>query len=144
MRQIWNNILFWVETHLTIPHFKVVKEAWDGKAFDSGYLLRLEQTKLREIKEYMIQSEYFDHDFNIKWIDKCISLLEIMLEDYDIDWRHKKVNARNIKRFVILPKESTWESIEEHVKKCPWDLYELKAAHLYYEIRKRYTMFWWD
>ena len=52
MKRFWHKIQFWIEHHLTLSHFRVVKTAFDGYAYDWSYLLRLEQAKLKEIKSY--------------------------------------------------------------------------------------------
>jgi hypothetical protein len=36
------------------------------------------------------------------------------------------------------------EDVEDYYKSYPQDLRWIKAEHLYYEIRKRYTSHWWD
>ena len=148
MKRLWNRIQFWIEHHLSLRHLKVVKTAYDGPAYDWAYLLRLEQSKLREIKSYFetkFVRETFDHENDIKWIDICIKLIDVILEE-DIESFDNVpyVNIRNMRRFYRLGKRVTWDKVESYVKKWPNDLRVLKAENLYYEIRKEYTRGWWD
>lgn len=146
MKQLWNRIQFWLEHHLFIRHLKVVKTAYVGPAYDWEYLLRLEQSKLKEMKSYFISTSHiFDHENDIKWINICIKLIDVILEE-DIESFDNVpyVNIRNMRRFYRLGKGVTWDKVEGYVKKWPNDLRVLKAKNLYYEIRKEYTRRWWD
>ena len=150
MKRLWYRIQFWIEHHLSPRHLKVVKTAYDGPAYDWEYLLKLEQSKLKEMKAYFetkFVRETFDHENDIKWISICIKLIDIIIESnvYDTPEEvNKYVNIRNMKRFYRLKKGTTWDKVENHVKHWPNDLRILKAENLYYEIRKHYTRGWWD
>lgn len=150
MKRLWHRIQFWIEHHLSPRHLKVVKTAYDGPAYDWTYLLKLEQSKLKEMKAYFetkFVRETFDHENDIKWIDICIKLIDIITESnvYDTPEEiNKYVNTSNIKRFYHLRKGVTWDKVEAYVKRWPNDLRILKAENLYYEIRKHYTRYWWD
>lgn len=148
MKQLWYRIQFWIEHHLFPRHLKVVKTAFNGPAYDWAYLLKLERSKLKEMKTYFetkFVRETFDHENDIKWIGICIKLIDIILEEdiesFDND---HYVNIRNMQRFYLLRKGVTWDKVESYVKKWPNDLRILKAENLYYEIRKYYTRYWWD
>ena len=150
MKRLWYRIQFWIEHHLSPRHLKVVKTAFDGPAYDWAYLLKLERSKLKEMKNYFeskFSRETFDHENDIKWIGICIKLIDIIIESnvYDTPEEvNKYVNTRNMKRFYHLGKGVTWDKVEEYVKHWPNDLRILKAENLYYEIRKHYTRGWWD
>lgn len=129
-----------------------MKTAWGGGPWDWYYLLILEQAKLKEMRSYFMSSLYFDHSNDIKWIDKCIQLIDIMLENDPLDDASNTpyVNIRNMKRFYRLRKNQatqsmpSWDDVEKYVRKYPNDLRILKAENLYYEIRREYTTRWWD
>lgn len=149
MKRLWNRIQFWIEHHLLPRHLKVVKTAFIGPTYDWEYLLKLEQAKLREMKAYFetkFVRETFDHENDIKWIDICIKLIDVILEeDIESSDNVPYVNIRNMQRFYRLRDKSiTWDKVEKHVKRWPNDLRVLKAENLYYEIRKEYTRGWWD
>ena len=150
MKRLWYRIQFWIEHHLSPRHLKVVKTAYDSPAYDWAYLLKLERSKLKEMKTYFetkFVRETFDHENDIKWIGICIKLIDIIIESsvYDTPEEvNKYVNTRNMKRFYHLKKGVTWDKVENHVKHWPNDLRILKAENLYYEIRKYYTRYWWD
>lgn len=147
MKQLWYRIQFWIEHHLSPRHLKVVKTAFDGPAYDWGYLLRLEQSKLKEMKNYFeskFSRETFDHENDIKWIGICIDLIDIIVNQPD---EHPYVNINNMWRFIRSTDYVNGvikEDVEDYYKSYPQDLRWVKAEHLYYEIRKRYTSHWWD
>lgn len=86
----------------------------------------------------------FDHTNDIRWISICIKLLDIIIDEPE-DQRY--VNTRNMWRFIKptdYVKGVKKENVEQYYKSYPQDLRWVKAEHLYYEIRKRYTSGWWD
>lgn len=147
MKRFWYKIQFWIEHHLTLSHFRVVKTAFNGYAYDWSHLLRLEQAKLKEIKSYFetdFASATFDHKKDIKWIGICIKLIDIIVDQPE---DHPYVNTRNIWRFIRSTdyvKGVKKEDVEDYYKSYPQELRWVKAEYLYYEIRKRYTSGWWD
>jgi glutaredoxin-related protein len=148
LKHIWYRIQFWIEQHLSYHHIKVVKTAYNGKAYDFAHLLKLEQAKLKEMKSYFetkFSRTTFDHENDIKWIGICIKLLDIMIDTtpYDIE-DIPYVNIKNMKRFYRLHDGITWEQVEDFCKNWPNDLRYIKATDLYYAIRKEYTNNWWN
>lgn len=147
MKRFWHKIQFWIEQHLTLSHFRVVKTAFNGPAYDWSHLLRLEQAKLKEIKSYFetdFASSTFDHKKDIYWINICIRLIDIIVDQSE-DYPY--VNTRNIWRFIQSSdyvKGVKKEDVEDYYKSYPQELRWVKAEYLYYEIRKRYTSRWWD
>lgn len=148
MKQLWYRITQFIETNCTAARIKVINQAVTDPPYDWEYLLRLEKAKLQEMLNYFkSMSHTFDHDNDIKWINICIKLIDIIVEGNIFDTPEevgKYVNTRNMKRFYHLGKGVTWDKVEEQVKRWPNDLRILKAENLYYEIRKEYTRSWWD
>jgi hypothetical protein len=93
---------------------------------------------------FMMMSHDFNHRTDIKWINICINLIDIIVNQPE---EHPYVNTKNMWRFIrstdyvdgIIKVD-----VEGYYKKYPQDLRWIKAEHLYYEIRKRYTGHWWD
>lgn len=145
MKRIWYRIKQWCETNLTRTRWDVIVEAISSPPFDWSYLSRLERAKLYEMKSYFeLTSGTFDHKNDIRWINICIKLLDIIIDEPE-DQRY--VNTRNMWRFIRptdYAKGVKKENVEQYYKLYPQDLRWVKAEHLYYEIRKRYTSRWWD
>lgn len=143
MKQIWNNIKDWLSHNWTCSHRKVVEEAVIGMPYDFGFLLRLEREKIREIRDYFISSNIVDHTNDIKWMNICIKLLDILIENStDVD--PKTLNYKNIKRFIKPKMDVDWEDVLNYYDTFPDDYRYAKAWYLYFEIRKNYTGNWWD
>lgn len=145
MKQFWYRITQFIETNFTRSRFNVIKQAIVGEPYDWSNLLRLEQAKLIEMRDYfMMMSNDFDHHADIKWINICIDLIDIIVDQPD---EHPYVNTNNIWRFISptdYVKGVVKVDVEDYYRAYPQDLRYIKAEHLYYEIRKRYTGHWWD
>lgn len=145
MKQIWYRIKQFIDTNFTVARIKLIGRAINDPPYDWSYLLRLEQAKLIEMRDYfMMMSNDFDHRADIKWINICIDLIDIIAEQPE---DHPYVNVDNMWRFINpidYVKGVKKEDVEHYYKSYPQDLRWVKAEHLYYEIRKRYTSHWWD
>ena len=145
MKRIWYRIVQWIEENLTLARFRLIKEATLSSPYDYNYLLRLEQAKLQEMANYFVkQQDWFDHTNDLKWINICIRLIDIIV---DYPEEHPYVNVGNIWRFVNMRNVKpgvNHDKVESYYKKYPQDLRWIKANNLYYEIRKQYTTGWWD
>ena len=145
MKQFWYRIVQWVEQNLTMARFRLIKESALSSPYDYTYLLRLEQAKLQEMANYFVkQQDWFDHTNDLKWINICIRLIDIIV---DYPEEHPYVNTQNIWRFIRptdYVKGVEKVDVEHYYNSYPQDLRYVKAEHLYYEIRKQYTGNWWD
>ena len=145
MKRIWYRIKQWCETNLTRARWDVIVEAISSPPFDWSYLSRLERAKLYEMKSYFeLTNGTFDHTNDIRWINICIKLLDIIIDEPE---DHRYVNTNNMWRFIRSTDYVNGvikEDVEDYYKSYPQDLRWVKAEHLYYEIRKRYTSHWWD
>jgi hypothetical protein len=145
MKQIWYRIKQFIDTNFTVARIKLIGRAINDPPYDWSYLLKLERAKLIEMRDYFkMMSNNFKHESDIKWINICINLINIIAEQPK---DHPYVNVNNMRRF-IRPTDYVdgiiKVDIEGYYKKYPQDLRWIKAEHLYYEIRKRYTARWWD
>lgn len=145
IKYYWSNIKDWFTHNWNKSHCKVVKEAMYGMPYDWTYLLKLERSKLKEIRDYCVTSNVVDHDNNIKWMNMCIKLLDIIIDDDGQD-SNRKMNYNNIDRFIRKPIKDgvLWDDVVDYYKKYPDDYRFAKAWYLYFEIRKNYTGNWWD
>lgn len=145
MKQIWYRIKQFIDTNFTVARIKLIGRAINDPPYDWSYLLRLEQAKLIEMRDYFIMMSHdFDHHADIKWINICIDLIDIIVNRPD---EHPYVNTNNMWRFIRptdYVKGVVKVDVEDYYKSYPQDLRWVKAEHLYYEIRKRYTGHWWD
>ena len=135
------------------------KRIW-GKPWDFGYLLKLEQYKIREMCEYI--KKYHTH---LRWEDQvremtiCIKLIDIILEEdtHFKSWLHNcygciphknlpfpvYVNIKNCNRFIpdldidSVKKDSLFNHYCSNLRK-------VKAMHLYNKIRAYKMWGWWD
>ena len=145
MKRIWYRIVQWVKENLTLARLRLIGETITDPPYDWSYLLRLEQAKLIEMRDYFIMMSHdFDHRNDIKWINICINLIDIIVNQPE---EHPYVNTNNMWRFINptdYVKGVAIKDVEDYYKAYPQDLRWVKAEHLYYEIRKRYTSGWWD
>lgn len=144
MKQFWYRIMQWVEQNLTMARFRVVEAAITEPPYDYTALLKLEQVKLKEIANYFSKVDFVDHTRDVYWINICIKLIDIIMEQPE---EHPYVNTKNLWRFIRptdYVKGVIKEDVEDYYKAYPQDLRWVKAEYLYYEIRKQYTGNWWD
>lgn len=137
---------------------RAFKRIW-GKPWDYGYLLKLEQYKIREMCEYLKKHHTpIDWELQVREMAICIKLIDIILEEdaYYKSWLnnnyssipHKNlpfpvyVNTKNYKRFLPLSDlKSLNSSLYPHFHNT---LRQQKALYLYNKIRA-YCMFsWWN
>lgn len=146
MKELWYNIKNFFRN---LCNYR--KILWNDKQFDFGYLLELEKLKLQlMIKEFKTHP-HTDHTSNIRWMQICIKLIDIIQEDdsaleySDVPNTEKfklvkYINIRNASRFRF--DEAAFESKGQiFVKEC---LRQRKALYLYSTIRYNYIFEWWD
>ena len=147
----WNKNTWWYplkrlkDYNFTKLHFDCVVESFNSRPYDYTHIWRVERAHLIETKSYFQISNIFDHTDDIKYIDICINLLDILIDDGDelMDYKNMKfkkyVNTKNFKRF-IQNAPTSYDNLEI----CNYDVYMAKAKHLYYEILKNKITNWWD
>lgn len=134
------------------------KRIW-GPNYDFGYLLCIEQRKLRDMaRDFKKWRHHVDWERCVKEMLLCADLLDIVLErdKYYKSWLHKcygegrrkvypfpiHINIKNYKRFLKRVDEiPTNEVLHEHLK---IELRKLKALNLYHKIRNMRMLNWWD
>lgn len=142
---------------------RAFKRVW-GKPWDYGYLLKLEQYKIREMRDYFQKSQLVvGWEFQVRDLTICDKLIDIIIEEdkqyqswlhsnYDAEDRRKNkglkfpiyVNVRNYKRFLSQARyDATGMSpfLIEHFKVS---LRQQKALYLYNKIRAYRMQNWWD
>ena len=138
MKQFWYRVVQWVEQNITMSRFRVVGAAIIEPPYDYTSLLKLEQVKLKEIANYFSKVDFVDHTRDIYWINICIKLIDIIIDQPE---EYPYVNTKNLWRF-IQPTDYVngvkEVDVEHYYKSYPQDLRWVKAEHLYYEIRKEY------
>lgn len=144
----WNKNTWWYplkkfkEYNLTKFHFDSVAESFNFRPYDYTYLWRVERAHLIEMMSYFKLSHVVEHKEDIKYINICIKLLDILIDDgYEIfDYENMKVkkyvNIKNANRFM----SNSSNSGEMYY----FDVYMSKVKHLYYEILKNKINNWWD
>lgn len=147
----WNKNTWWYplknlkKYNFTKLHFDSVSESFNFKPYDYTYIWRVERAHLIETKSYFQISNIFDHTDDIRYIDICINLLDILIDDGDgsMDYKNMKfkkyVNTKNSKRFIPNTPTSY-----DNLEFCNCDVYMAKVKHLYYEILKNKITNWWD
>lgn len=149
----WNKNTWWYplknlkKYNFTKLHLDSVFESFNFKPYDYTHIWRVERAHLIETKSYFQISKIFDHTDDIKYIDICINLLDILIDDGDglMDYKNMKfkkyVNTKNFKRFKPnAPAPASCDNLEI----CNYDVYMVKVKHLYYEILKNKIQNWWD
>lgn len=134
------------------------KRIW-GKPWDYGYLLKLEQYKIREMRDYI--QKYHTHlrwENQVREMTICIKLIDIILEEdiYYKSWLHNcyvsiphkdlpfpvYINVRNYKRFIpTLDIQKCNKSLLPHLHS---NIRKEKAMYLYNKIRAYRMQSWWD
>lgn len=130
-----------------------------GKPWDYGYLLELEQHKLKEMLTYFKKYQLTtDWEFQVRDIELCIKLIDIILEkdQYYRSWLHNSfgssrrelkfpvyINVKNYKRFWPTLTHFKETDSPIYVSLCA-SLRMVKAMHLYNKIRSYRMNTWWD
>lgn len=147
----WNKNTWWYplkkfkKYNFTKLHLDSVFESFNFKPYDYTHIWRVDRAHLIETKSYFQISKLFDHTDDIRYIDICINLLDILIDDGDglMDYKNMKfkkyVNTKNLKRFVANAPTS-----DDNLELCNYDIYMAKVKHLYYEILKNKIQNWWD
>jgi hypothetical protein len=146
----------------------------EDRDWDFGYLLDLEELKLKRMLKYFKKSRIIDTTFIIREISLCLQCIEIIKEkdkpfndylDYNFSSLHKNnprnfedyypyVNIRNEERFFrekvikeeIEDKEPYRgeEGRKHRIESLKVSLRQRKALHLYHLIREYKMESWWD
>lgn len=147
-----------------------LKRVW-GKPWDYGFLLKLEQYKIREMIAYFKKHHHLSNwEFVVRDMQICDRLISIVLEE-DKDYRgwldanygegkwcyskrnnfnyvrfHIKVNTKNSKRFFPLANFNDPIVLQNpHLKdSAKISLRQQKALYLYNKIRAYRMQHWWD
>lgn len=158
IRHAYNEVRFWFHIHFRKANWGIFKEWFKGDPLDYGFLLSIEQAKIKDMLDYFEKHDKFvGQDIVMRDMRICISLLDIMLEKRQLfhhtgsiyitdDGELKSdnlqhhcdvyVNLKNINRFVD-------EELTDFYTKFPDELYIQKARHLYYKIRYERDQHWW-
>lgn len=137
---------------------RAFKRIW-GKPWDYGYLLKLEQHKIREMRDYI--QKYHTHlrwENQVREMTICIKLIDIILEEdiYYKSWLHNcygsiphkdlpfpvYINVRNYKRFI--PTLDIQKYNESLLPNLHSNIRKEKAMYLYNKIRAYRMQSWWD
>ena len=74
----WFGIRSWFRYTFNKEHINLVKEAFNGRPYDHGFLLDLEYAKIKEMKAYHERVRRFEGvEYVIRDMGICLSLIEI-------------------------------------------------------------------
>lgn len=141
------------------------KRIW-GKPWDYGFLLKLEQYKIREMCKYFKKSQLVvGWELQVRDLTICDKLIDIILEEdkqyqswlhsnYNISakdrWQNKGlkfpiyVNVRNYKRFLPQARYDATDMLPFLIENFKISLRQQKALYLYNKIRAYRMQHWWD
>ena len=141
------------------------KRLW-GKPWDYGYLLKLEQYKIREMCRYFKKSQLVvGWELQVRDLTICDKLIDIILEEdkqyqswlhsnYNISakdrWQNKGlkfpiyVNVRNYKRFLPQARYDATDMVPFLIENFKISLRQRKALYLYNKIRAYRMEHWWS
>ena len=141
------------------------KRVW-GYPWDYGYLLKLEQYKIREMCKYFKKSKLVvGWELQVRDLTICDKLIDIILEEdkqyqswlhsnYNISakdrWQNKGlkfpiyVNVRNYKRFLPQARYDATDMLPFLIENFKISLRQQKALYLYNKIRAYRMQRWWD
>ena len=144
---------------------RAFKRVW-GKPWDYGYLLKLEQYKIREMRNYFQRSQLVvGWELQVRDLTICDKLIDIILEEdkkyqswlhsnYNINakdrWQNKGlkfpiyVNVRNYKRFLPQARYDATDMLPFLIENFKISLRQQKALYLYNKIRAYRMERWWD
>lgn len=142
-----------------------LKRVW-GKPWDYGFLLKLEQYKIREMCKYFKKSQLVvGWELQVRDLTICDKLIDIILEEdkqyqswlhsnYNISakdrWQNKGlkfpiyVNVRNYKRFLSQARYDATDMSPFLIENFKISLRQQKALFLYNKIRAYRMQHWWD
>lgn len=140
-----------------------LKRIW-GHPWDYGYLLAIEQRKLKEMAAYFKKSQLtVGWEFKVRDCELCVKLLDIIMEQDpyykswlrqaygDLNFENKQVkfpvyvNVKNAERFwkgfnqklEDYSQKQILEAMKSHLR-------SEKAFHLYHKIRMYRMRNWWE
>ena len=135
-----------------------LRRIW-GEPWDYGYLLDIEQHKIREMARYIKKHHHLANwESVVRDLELCDRLIDIICEKdaLYLSWLRESygqipiketkfpvhVNTRNYKRFVPL---ADLEKLNLSIYQT-WlsSLRQIKAMHLYNKIRAYNMSSWWD
>ena len=141
------------------------KRIW-GKPWDYGFLLKLEQYKIREMCKYFKKSQLVvGWELQVRDLTICDKLIDIILEEdkqyqswlhsnYNISakdrWQNKGlkfpiyVNVRNYKRFLPQARYDATDMLPFLIENFKISLRQQKALYLYNKIRAYRMQHWWS
>ena len=141
------------------------KRIW-GNPWDYGFLLKLEQYKIREMCKYFKKSQLVvGWELQVRDLTICDKLIDIILEEdkqyqswlhsnYNISakdrWQNKGlkfpiyVNVRNYKRFLPQARYDATDMLPFLIENFKISLRQQKALFLYNKIRAYRMQYWWD
>ena len=145
------------------------KRIW-GKPWDYGFLLKLEQYKIREMCKYFKKSQLVvGWELQVRDLTICDKLIDIILRklrynikqyqswlhsNYNISakdrWQNKGlkfpiyVNVRNYKRFLPQARYDATDMLPFLIENFKISLRQQKALFLYNKIRAYRMQHWWD
>ena len=116
---IYFPLLRFFDTKLTKNHLICVKESFNAMPYDYSYLWRVEKVHLIEMRDYFKISHITNHENDIKYIDICIKLLDILIDDgYDLYDTDKNVFKKCFCSAVKYSKEDSSSSIGYSALHC--------------------------
>lgn len=141
------------------------KRIW-GNPWDYGFLLKLEQYKIREMCKYFKKSQLVvGWELQVRDLTICDKLIDIILEEdkqyqswlhsnYNISakdrWQNKGlkfpiyVNVRNYKRFLPQARYDATDMLPFLIENFKISLRQQKALYLYNKIRAYRMQHWWS
>ena len=144
---------------------RAFKRVW-GKPWDYGYLLKLEQYKIREMRDYFQKSQLVvGWELQVQDLTICDKLIDIILEEdkqyqswlhsnYNISaedrWKSKGlkfpvyINVRNYKRFLPQARYDATDMLPFLIENFKISLRQQKALYLYNLIRSYRMQRWWN
>ena len=111
---------------------------WSTREWDYAYMYEIERHKLKSMLKYFENNKYFDHSLDIRDINVCLTLLDIIMKDDFDEMPPCYVNRKNSNR--IMGSDTGTHSIH-------WDdntIRRHKALHLYNLIKANKSLHWWD
>lgn len=141
MKKIYHAIGNFIKNIYLYRHILIV-----DKQFDYGYLLTIEQTKLKLMIDCLSKVKNADKNAAIRWMKICIKLIDIINDNdsaltcvercpikFDL---YKYVNTQNASRFDLKSCDTKSIFIQDVLR-------QKKAMYLYNIIRCRYMFTWW-
>lgn len=137
-----------------------MKLGWQDYDWDYGFLLYLEQEKLKSMHRYFSKSPIAENDWAVARDTKiCVRLLDIIMDqDSSYVMKHdenkppmewdlveiKRVNLRNAKRFLSEEEINGFSDKPRMRIYLKDDLRKEKAWSLYCKIRENNMRSWWN